>query len=319
MSMLNKINKIIETNGDGDILYKKWDVKFRDDYFSEVYWSYFPSTQKYFFEGNPAFSYEYRNLFDVGRYPITTFRDGFAGLLEFFLIHPVPTNDFRSILLIHKKFQSIVPKQWKEFVACYSINPRSIKKETDKKELIIHGLGLEECFWKESPLNLVKRLKLKTEGFEEIKFLIPQRESLMSSKENQEKKFNVALLKAIYEVFGFDVKIETNTEEFLEKFKSNNFSFINLDSSNGFIADSYIDHHFFSIGGNSLNEVFTDLNEGLSYNLSHHHKITIEEIDHSKSIFSTFYMPHKLSGRKKISVYDVYQSKLFQKLFIEHF
>ena len=319
MSMLNKIKQIIDSNGYGDILYKKWDVQFRDDYFGQVYWSYFPITEKYYFEGNPAFSYEYKNLFDIGRYPITTFRDGFVGLLEFFLVHPLPSKDFRSKILIHKKFETIVPKQWKDFVACYSLKPRKVKLRATKETLVIHGLGLEECFWQKTPIELARELKEKSRGFKEVQFLIPQRESLMSSKLNQEKKFNVALLKAIYEIFGFDIKIEMNTEEFFKKFKLKNFAFLNLDSSKAFIADNYIDHYFFSIGGECLNEQYTEAENNLDYNLSHHHKISIEEIDTTKSVFSQFYMPHKLSGRKEVSVYDVYQSKHFQKSFIEHF
>lgn len=321
MSMLNNIKEIIDSNGDGDILYKKWDVQFRDDYFSQVYWSYFPVTQKYYFEGNPSFSYEYKNLFDIGRYPITTLRDGFVGLLEFFLLHPTPTSDFRSKILIHKKFERIVPKQWKDFVACYSINSRRKRSVVPASEqtLIIHGLGLEECFWKSSPIEIAQNLQKKASGFKEVKFLIPQRESLMSSKENQEKKFNVALLKAIYEVFGFDIEIEMNVEDFLEKFKSKKFSFLNLDSSMAFIADNYIDHFLFSIGGNCLNEEISIDRDFIEFNLSHYHKITIEEISFTENIFSRFYLPHKLSGRKEISIYDVYQSKLFQKNFTEFF
>ncbi len=105
MSILSRVDELIQNSANGDIHYKKWNVDFRDQYFKDVYWSYFPITEKYFFEGNPTFLYEYRNFNDLARYPLIIVRDGFAGILDFFLNHPIPPEDFRTILLIPKKIQ----------------------------------------------------------------------------------------------------------------------------------------------------------------------------------------------------------------------
>ncbi len=319
MSMLNKIEQIIDSNGHGEIHYKKWDVEFRDDYFDKVYWSYFPITKKYYFEANPSFSYEYKNLFDLARYPMTLLRDGYVGLLDLFLTHPIPNSDIKTFILIDKKFESLIPKQWKKQVACYSIGPIKEKFQKKGETVIVHGLGVEETFWKESPKSLIENIKKITKEYKKIIFLTPQRESLMSTRDNQIKKYDLALFKALHEVYGFDIEIEMQSEEYLSKFKMKEFSFYNINQSKVFVADDFIDHFFYSKGGYSLNQMNEIGEERLKYKLSRYHEISIENPSSKEGDFSKLYLPFKMSKKTDVSIYDIFQSDFYRKYFIANF
>ena len=318
MPMLNKVARLIEENNYNSIHYKKWNIKFRDEFFKEVYWAYFPITEKYYFEGNPAFIYEFRDMFDMGRYPITLIRDGFSGVLDFFLLHPKPPYDFKSVLLLHTRMQKIVPPAWKNNVAFYKVQGSSTDTPT-KEKLIVHGLSTEEYFWEGlSPIELAKRLKETTKDYRDVTFLIPQRESLISTWEKRNERYDIMFYKALYKVFGFDVKIEMNINEYLKDFKAvGDFSFYNMDESLGLIADNYIDHYFFWKGGNSLNKNHQreDKKKSLKYKLSPYHDLHIFTHSNIGEDFLKYYLPYRNSG-KQISLYSIYQNEVVRKIYL---
>ncbi len=322
MSILSRVDELIQNSANGDIHYKKWNVDFRDQYFKDVYWSYFPITEKYFFEGNPTFLYEYRNFNDLARYPLIIVRDGFAGILDFFLNHPIPPEDFRTILLIPKKFEGLIPKQWGQYVGSYIIKSKREMSDSAKSEVIIHGLGVEDLFWGEAFLDRIKELKKIASEYSKVTFLIPQRESLLSDSSNQGKKYNLLLHKYLYENFGFEIKTENDSEKFIKNYKNNNFCFFNLDNNNGFVFDNYIDHHLWSKGGIKLEEKKEKSqwsHKSLEYDLSPFHSICIDEVDLNISRFPEFFLPFRLSGAKSSSLYSVYQNENFVKLFNKYF
>ncbi|MDP7321718.1 MAG: hypothetical protein QF441_13990 [Bacteriovoracaceae bacterium] len=318
--MLDKIQKIIENNGknDNDLYYKKWDTEFRDELFKEVYWSYFPITQKYYFEANPAFISEFRNLFDLGRFPLVMLRDGYVGLLDFFFQQAKPTLDLPSEILIHKKFEKLVPKGWEDRIHLYSFMNKGEEKPC-MENLVLHGIGTEELFWHSNLEQRLQALKDKCQGANIFLFL-PQRNSPLSRKEHQDMKFNLKTMQIIFKVFGDEVTVETDSERFFKKFNFERFSFYNLDQSHVFVADNFLDHYLYSMGGsNFANEGEEPIGDHLSYDLSLKHKIIIEPVNIAKSHFPEFYLPHKLSGKKDISLYHIFRSDVFKKLFIKHF
>jgi hypothetical protein len=318
MSILSEIKEHIVNTHSDDIHYKKWHVGFRDEYFKEIYWSYYPITQKYFFEANPTFLYEYRSIEDMQRYPLILVRDGFVGILDFFLVNPSPAKFFKTILLIEKKFEKLVPKQWLKQVAVYEVY--STKKEEAKKEnLLIHGQGMEDLFWSDDLDKRIFDIKKIASQYKNINFVISQRESLLSSSENKGKQHNLSLHKSIYEHFGFEVKINVDVQKELKLLKFSNFGFINLDHTNGFVSDNYIDHFLYSKGGVNLDAIETSNSYKEHYNLSPFHGVGLKELDAAKSVFAEFYLAYKMSNSGVTSIYGLYQSEKFKSLYYKHF
>ena len=161
MLTLSEIQNKILSMHNQEILYKKWDVRHRSKDFTDLYWLYYPNTDKYYFEGNPSFLYEYEHLDDLGRFPIVTVRDGYLGLVDFFISNPKPNKDFLTTLVIHKKYSRLVPKAWEDQIALYTVQPRNVQIKKNKK-LIVHGYGVVENFLKLTPEKLTAYIKDKT-------------------------------------------------------------------------------------------------------------------------------------------------------------
>ena len=320
MSTLNKIKHIImDSNPDQDILYKKWNIEHRDQFFTELYWSWHPQTEKYFFEGNPSFSYEYRNLFDMGRYPIVMLRDGFVGCLDFFFIHPSPPKDFKSLLLIPKKYEAIVPSSWKGQVGCYEIKQRQARYD-EKSHIFLFGYPTEALFLRQSPRELAESIGDLLQDFQEYSFFLPIRESKMSKEKVKLKAHYIEFLKELYRRIGFDVRLEFNNyQKMTRELQGRPFKFLNLDREKFVIYDNYIDHHLFSIGGECLVTPTLKEQEELSYQLSNNHYVSISEVDYSKNAFGQFFLHFKVNGMKLRSLYDIFKSDKIRELYFETF
>ena len=320
MSILNKIKNIIDTNTNEEILYKKWSTNNRDELFTQIYWNYSPITSKYFFEGNPAFFYEYKDLFDMGRYPITMIRDGFLGILDFFLVHPKPIKDYQSILLLPQKYEALIPTNWKDQVALYSLELNEKFVEKNKDHLVVYGYSTEEMYLKSDIEERVKELKADAEKYKKIDFIFPQRDSLLSSeKVKSTSKFSLDLYKNIYKYFGFETEIHHDIDKFFVKNKLENFTYINFNKDKVLINDDFMDYYLISANAYPLNMNHYNSNEkNLSYNLSLNHKVVIREFDSSKSKFNELYVNHRMK-RKTSSIYELFNysevKESFQKLY----
>ncbi len=317
MHTLNSLKTLIEENAKAETHYQKWNTQFRDDFFKDIYWTYFPSTEKYYFEGNPSFLYEFKDSFDMGRYPVVLVRDGFVGIIDFFLTHPKPTTDLSCIFLIHKKYESLIPKSWKNQVFLYHM--KNFAKACSKKKLFIYGFGTDDIFFKSDPKQLVKKIANLTQDYEEIEFFIPQRESIISSHEERLKRRDVLLNKELYREFGIDINIEMDSKTFLRQFKDTDFSFFNIDENKYLFADNYLDHFFSSKGGYSLNEQLESMEDKLCFKLSPFHEVVIEKMQGSKSIFQDYYLPFKLKGIRDSNIYNLYKNRFYRNLFINKF
>lgn len=316
--MLNKIKSIIDSNSNDEILYKQDQINHRDDFFTKIYWSYAPFTSKYYFEGNPAFLYEYKNLFDMGRFPITLVRDGFLGILDFFLIHPLPKKDYRSILLIPRKFQYLVPKQWVGQVALYEVNLKKTFTQKNKDNLIVVGYPAEETFVNTSIEDKVKELVEISREYKNVEFVLPQRESYLSTSLKQaNEKYSLELYKYIYKYFGFEKEIHYDIDKFFIKTKLKNYSFLQLDSDNLFINDNFMDFYLTSQNAFPLHlKENTHKEEALKYDLSLNHEINIFDFDASKSKFNSFYVAYRMN-RKTSSIYELFNYDEIREIYKE--
>ena len=101
--------------------------------------------------------------------------------------------------------------------------------------------------------------------------------------------------------------------------KFSNFGFINLDHTNGFVSDNYIDHFLYSKGGVNLGSIETSNSCKDHYDLSPFHGVGVKALDAVKSVFAEFYLAYKMSNSGGTSIYGLYQSKKFKSLFNKHF
>lgn len=316
MNILNEIKDRVDSNSEGDILYKKWDTHFKDDDFDKVYWGMFPMTEKYYFKGNFAYYYEFKDFQDMSRYPVVTLRDGYVGLLELFLNSPVPPDNFDTKILISKKFEKLVPSKWSRHIATYSISSRN-KLKKDPKTCVAFGIATEDLFWHglDKKLNTLQNLSKD----KKLKFLIPQTETVLSDKKFQDNSFNVQFLKKLFQNFGFEIEIYQKLEKLMNSLNGETFEFFDLNSENVFIGDNFLQHYFYSVGGSPINIDLKLGNNKLTYNLSPFHCVEIEELNLQESRFAEFFLPFKVLSRDDIVIYDLYQSKQYQQLFIKHF
>lgn len=320
--MLNKIEEILNSiTPEQDLLYKKWNIQHRDEFFTQIYWSYHPETEKYFFEGNPAFSYEYKNIFDFGRYPITMLRDGFVGVLEFFLLHPIPPKDFKSVILIHKKYERLIPKSWKDQVACYEIQQREDTFERQNNFLFCYGTATEQLFWNQSVDELAQKLSTEVKKYSDFLLYLPIRDSHLSSSP-QKKMHYLELLKELYRNIGFDIPIVHDSfDKILKRLETKNFDFLSMDTGKVFIADDYNSHVLFSLGGNQIVQktYFEESDDLMVCNLSSNHCIKVGEAQLGNTLFPEFFVDFKFNGQKTRSIYEVFKDLSFQEKFRKYF
>lgn len=319
MSTLNKIQeKIQKINIDQDLLYKKWNIQHRDELFTSAYWAYFPMTEKYFFEANPGFLYEYKNLFDFGRYPISLVRDGFLGILDFFLVHSKPPKDFTSIVLVPKKFERLVPKSWQEQVAVYEFfNKKEVPE--NKKEVIIYGSPTAEIFYQKDISDVAKWVCDTISDYKKYHLMIPIRDSVIAPEKIKKKMHFIEFLKELYRNHGFDIEIHHNeVDEKIKSFEGSDFDYCGLDQDKIFINDNFLDHKLSSFGG--FNKSWkSGPGEGMTYALSGSHGIEINELSFEDNIFSEFYLNFKLTGSRTKSIYQVFESNEIREIYLKHF
>lgn len=318
--MLNKINNLIENFDKNEISYKKMINRFKDGKFEKLFAERFPFTERYFFEGNPSFSYEYKDVFDMGRYPVIMLRDGFLGILDFFLTHPKPSEDMSTNLLIPKQFEGLVPTFWKDRVALYEVKTRKVAFEKSKT-LFVHGVGVEETFWKNPCETLYAGLEEKISQFDEIHCFFPTRTSTFSLPKDRFVNFHIDLLKHSFKTLGNDINVHETFDTYNTALKaSDKFSFFNVDKSKVFISDNFIDHLMLKLGGEDLRDQIESHEEKLEFNLSLNHKIEITNVDFSKSVFNNFYLKQRLKGRKSdASIYKLFLDADVKKEFEKQF
>jgi len=309
MPILNEVKTIIESGyPHTDVLYSKWKVKFRDEHFEKIYWDCYPFMDKYFFEANPSYLYEYEDMFDLGRYPLVMLRDGFLGILDLFFLHPKPPKDFASIILIHKKFEKLVPKMWLKHTACYQVLPRKEDKifNTENQDLLIYGHATSETYWDQNIETIFKNLEQKIEKFKHLYFLLPHRNVELVRSGSSLFKNYIDLARYVVDKFPDKARLFNDINTFLEIFKKKNFSFYNLDSAKIFNADNNLDHRFYSKNWTNISEVSYDQKEeDLEFNLSIGHKVVISNVNVEDNKFSEFYLNYKMSGKKTTSIYEL--------------
>lgn len=281
--MLDRIKKYIHEAHDEVILWKRWDIKYKSLFYRDCAWRLYPFTHKYYFEGNPSFLHEYKNIADMQRHPLIMLRDGLVPLISFFVENYKPPENFQSIFLVPKRFENIIPKAWFPYVATYEFEYPTLKGR--KPEVIyINGMGVSYTFWKKSIDEVVDNLLGKVPKGSKVEFLLPVRERSVFLLVD-ETKYISELLRKIYQKFDKDVVLHSSHDKILDIKFNKNSAFCDLEDSPYIIGDNYLHHVLCNENSAYIDAQKLDKNNALVYPLSLHHNVVIREIDSSENQF----------------------------------
>lgn len=319
--MLDRIEKYIQHNNkDKKIQYKATTPVFKNEIYKELYWSYYPFFFKYYFEANPAYSFEYRSMEEIGKFPVAMLRDGYLGVLSFFFNHPKPNPYFISILIISKKYEKLVPKAWSKQVAFYEIKNRKTY-QAKSHNLVMFGSTVPENFWGKNemlPQDLVKNIN----SFENIYCFQPTRKSLLVEEEKNFSADHIKLATQIARLVGDKAHFYENFQEFSKIFETvEPGQYFDLDQANLISADGFYQHFLmankFCAFGSSGKD--NKKNDCLSYNLSMYHKVEISVNTSSESLFPEIYLDYKMEKTSKKNIYDLFKLKSIKNFYLKHF
>jgi len=281
--MLDKIKKYIGEAHDEVILWKRWDIKYKSLFYRDCAWRLYPFTHKYYFEGNPSFIHEYKNMHDIQRHPLVMLRDGIVPLASFFIENYQPPAHFQSILLVPKRFEGIVPKAWYPYVATYEFD---YPKLEDKKPEVtyINGMGVSYTFWLKTIDEVVDDLLKKIPKGSKVEFLLPVRERSVFLLVD-ETKYISELLRKIYQKFDKDVVLHSSHDKILDIKFNKNSAFCDLADAPFIIGDNYLHHVMCYENSAYIDAEKVDKKDALVYPLSLNHSVVIKEIDPSNSYF----------------------------------
>ncbi len=313
--MLNKLESHFQEFHPNNCFYKKGYRKFKLQEFEEIYWNYHPFTEKYFFEGNPAYLDEFQSLYDMSRYPWIMVRDGFIGLLTFFLKYPKPPQDLLSNLIIHEQFSSLVPRYWEGRILFYRL--KEIENSNDQKSetLVLHGMGIEELYWGDSfgqTLELLKKSQAQN-----ILAFCPTRPSFLSSPKEKFSQFHLKLSQSLFNIYGDKIQIFENMGDFqlsLKPFK--NFRFINLDQEKIFNADNYMDHFCYAQGGRELEyNKKNDEEQNFKVRCSLNHEIEFFQKDLDSKEFFKYFLALNHLDQTNLTMIDYFRNAEVKKIY----
>lgn len=271
MYMLQKINNQIKHFEKNDLLLKRWESKPWSQTFYKAMYTKYPLNEKYFFELNPSFVYEYQSIDTMATLPFVMLRDGFFGLFYLFLKYPKLPEKTDTVFLIPSKFSYLIPKKWKDNILIYDFE--YTKKNEHKNKSIIYGNISQENFInktvEEKFHNIFPKAKenILVSTFREYGFLQSHNESAL----------NLEFQKSLYKNLGFDVKRYNTYREEIFSFVDDSYSYFNIDSDHFLIYDDYLNHFFASKGALNINNLKhnREMEQIKILNLSPYHKIKI--------------------------------------------
>jgi len=269
-SMLQILNKQISSPNRTDLVIKRWEEQGITGPSRDIYWRHMPSTERFYTELNASFVVDYLNIQSMATFPVILLRDGYFGLLFFFLKNPKPIDHFETILLIPSKFESLIPKGWGSNTLLYEYEYTSNQDVITKG--IFSGTPSKENFLLNTAEEKLANSFVKTT---DVQSNVYGRERFITTHANEQNYYN-DYKKALYRKFGFDV-VDHNEFKALDWSKvDQSYGFYNLDSDNFLVYSDYIDFVFASKGAKFVNKPKELITAPiLSLDVSPYHKIKI--------------------------------------------
>ena len=308
--MLQKINAHLENFKRPDIVVKRWEESEMSQGSKEVYWRYKPMTESYFSELNASFVLEYAGMMSISTYPFITLRDGYLGILFFFLRNPKPPMFFSTQILVPAKFEKLIPKTWKENVLVYEM---IYEKTEDTKKGLFYGLPAKENFAVDTAKEKLKRAFSKNM---EIHSLVSPRDRLFNNNENEQIYYH-DFTKELYKKYGFDVTIHSEFRPMEWSSTISQYGLFNLDSDNFFVYSDYLTFFFCSRGATYLNkpkELIREEDVLKEIKLSMYHSMRIKEVGEFSNYFASLLIKAKMN-----SIPVVFHDMKFYRFALEEF
>ncbi|MBC77070.1 MAG: hypothetical protein CME64_13735 [Halobacteriovoraceae bacterium] len=291
MSTLNKVQKLIQGSHDEVLMCKKWNVFYSSQLYRDANDKLWPTTHRYYFEGNPSFLCEYKNFADMERFPIIMLRDSLVTLAAFFLTNTIPPKKFKTIFLIPKRWSHIVPRSWRDNVASFEI----IRPQAENPETVLaFGHFNDYSFWKDSPKKTFERVKsILPENSKKI-FYVPMRDRSVFSHIDESPSY-AECMRIIFQNFGSDIELVTDNNKILNVKLSSKDAYCDLTPDNLLCSDSYL-HHWFGtknigeLGGKKVEQT----NNDLVYPLSLYHSICISKLQFDEQAFASLFYKTKV-------------------------
>lgn len=272
--MLQKINNHLNTFEKSDLVFKRWDLNPLSQELYQAMYRKFPQNERYFFELNPSFIYEYASLEVMLGFPFVMLRNGFYGLYYFFLKNIKPPENCTTTFLIPHKFKYLIPKSWEPHVLVYSFEYLAPRKKKHDKLVVFGSIG-REIFIKNNINDFFEKNIPKAK---EIVFLSTLRENgyLQSQVETQ---LYLNFQKTMFERAGFGIKQYNSFRPDYLSFVDKSYDFINVDQDNFLIYDDYLSQFFATQGAYSLDapDIQKDVTEITRIKLSPSHHIIISK------------------------------------------
>jgi len=271
MSTLQKINEHLKEFSEEELLIKRWDIKPTSEAIHQAMYRKYPLNEKYFFELNPSFVYEYPSIEAMLTFPFIMLRDGFLGLYYFFLKNPVLPKKSETIFLIPSKFSEIIPKSWKDNVLLYSFKYTNENLENSK--WMYYGNISREIYFK-------KKLKDYIIPKNKDYYFLSPLQSIGYHPSHSELELYMNFQNLLLEISNFKAKIINTFREDELNFIDKTFTCENVDKNNFLIYDDYLTHFFASKGAsikviNTKNEKMKTIK---TIKLSQYHEIQIGEL-----------------------------------------
>lgn len=293
-AMLQKINDHFDHFEKKDLLIKSWHTKSLSPETNAIMWRYYPLTERYFFELNPSFVCDYKDINEMNDYPFVMLRDGFLGISYFFLKNPKPLEKGHTLFLIPKKFETLVPTYWKEKVMLYSFEFQE-ENPGPFDNAYTYGQISPETFISTDYVTITTDLYADFKSYRNY-FLTPFRSTTFFEKFNN-SAYTRTVTSNILNLFGHNVKFE-------DSFQPGNYEnigkgdvFSNLDRDNFYIYDDFL-FHFFSSRGAYAHKYkgYKKKNVIKEINLSLYHKIIIQELSEPSNYLLEKKIEMKLRG-----------------------
>jgi hypothetical protein len=310
--MLNKIEKLIKNATDDTVFYKGYEREFVSRFHQDFRWRMHPYTHEYYFEASPMYSFQLNSIDKMQKFPILMFRDGLITLLEFFLKNPKPPERFITKILVNKKFESFVPKYWKDSVATYELYFSPPKADQQIEKVYISGMIYDYNTWLQSADKIIEKLNNLIPQGAKCEFIMPIKDRPIFNEVNEIGHI-VEFLAALGKSFKRDYKVISDVSKMFQMKYSKDAVFCSLTDEPFILGDNYHHQVFANKGMGCLDQQKIDLSSvHLSYDLSFNHKVIIRELGQKKDQFSDIFFELRTKGIK-----PYFSSVRFHKLIKE--
>jgi hypothetical protein len=247
-SMLQILNKQIESPKRTDLVIKRWEEQGITGLSRDIYWRHMPSAERFYTELNASFIVDYLNIQSMATYPVIMLRDGFYGLLYFFLRNPKPIENFETLILIPSKFEFLIPKGWGKNTLLYEFE-YSNNEEVYKSGIITGTPTKENFLMKTAEQKLSNSLTRNID----IQCNVYGRDRYLSLHVNEQNYFH-DYKKALYKKFGFNIIAHNEYKHLDWSMVDHSYGFYNLDSDHFLIYSDYLNFVFASKGARFVNK-----------------------------------------------------------------